>query len=175
MVRDLVSTADARAHTKYIETFFIPLYKLQKSSRKISGLCIRKKLLLLSRLFGGWSQGVTVTTLYRDTLFEIEREETTIEGYRIPRRSIIRANLWSINFDPESFPNPEVFNPRRFLDEKGKRIKKDGPYPFTVGKRSCVGEALGQMEVFLFISSLIQNFHVPYADKAENLRVIPRK
>ncbi|GFV41878.1 cytochrome P450 2U1 [Trichonephila clavipes] len=61
-------------------------------------------------------------------------KETTIEGYRIPRRSIVMFNLWSINLDPELFPNPKVFNPKRFLDETGKRIKKDGPYPFSVGK-----------------------------------------
>lgn len=61
-------------------------------------------------------------------------EETTINGYRIPKRSIIFADLASIHFDPKEFPNPQKFEPKRFLDEEGRRIKKEGPYPFGVGE-----------------------------------------
>ncbi|GBN61637.1 Cytochrome P450 2C39, partial [Araneus ventricosus] len=58
-------------------------------------------------------------------------KETTIEGYRIPKRSIITANLYSIHFDPKLFPNPEKFDPGRFLNSEGKRIKVEGgPYLF---------------------------------------------
>ncbi|KFM82752.1 Cytochrome P450 18a1, partial [Stegodyphus mimosarum] len=36
-------------------------------------------------------------------------EETTIEGYRIPRRSSIIANFWTLNIDPVIYPEPEKF------------------------------------------------------------------
>ncbi|GIX83313.1 cytochrome P450 2U1 [Caerostris extrusa] len=57
-------------------------------------------------------------------------EETTIRGYRIPKRSIIIGNLWTINNDPELFPNPSKFDPNRYL---GENIKSNGPYPFQHG------------------------------------------
>ncbi|KAG8183294.1 hypothetical protein JTE90_025994 [Oedothorax gibbosus] len=85
-------------------------------------------------------------------------EETTLNGYRIPKRSILVGNLWSINNDPEIYENPSEFNVNRFLGKDGKKIKTDGPYPFSMGKRDCVGQALAQMEVFLIIASILQNF-----------------
>ncbi|GFW66272.1 hypothetical protein TNCV_1711711 [Trichonephila clavipes] len=54
----------------------MPLYKLQKTLQGPSGLCIRKKRLLLSGLFRGWNQGVTVPTRYCDTLVEIKRGDS---------------------------------------------------------------------------------------------------
>ncbi|KFM81413.1 Cytochrome P450 2C20, partial [Stegodyphus mimosarum] len=101
-------------------------------------------------------------------------EETKIQGYRIPRRSIVIANLWTINNDPEIYPEPSKFDPNRFLGKDGKRIKTEGPYPFGIGKRSCVGEALGQMEVFLIISAILQNFTIYPGDSIHTLRAVPR-
>ncbi|GFT37101.1 cytochrome P450 2U1, partial [Nephila pilipes] len=69
-----------------------------------------------------------VTTMYSNF------EETTIDGYRIPKRSIIVSNLYSIHFDPKLYPNPKTFNPKRFLNAEGKRIKHEGPFPFGLGK-----------------------------------------
>ncbi|XP_054713638.1 uncharacterized protein LOC129223096 [Uloborus diversus] len=102
-------------------------------------------------------------------------EETSILNYRIPRRSTIVANLWSINRDPEIFPNPEKFDYERFVTPDGKRIKRDGPYPFGVGKRSCMGESLAQMEVFIFIASILQSFKLAPGDREGTLKLLPRE
>ncbi|CAL1274087.1 unnamed protein product [Larinioides sclopetarius] len=111
-----------------------------------------------------------VTTMYSNF------KETTIEGYRIPERSVIVSNLYSIHFDPELFPNPEKFDPGRFLNSEGKRVKLEGgPYLYGLGKRSCIGESLAQVEIFLLIGSLLQSFTVPYAKDIGSLRVVPRE
>ncbi|KAF8788486.1 Cytochrome P450 2C38 like protein [Argiope bruennichi] len=103
-------------------------------------------------------------------------KETTIEGYRIPKRSIVIANLYSIHFDPKLFPNPDKFDPGRFLNSEGKRIKVEGgPYLFGLGKRACIGEILAQVEIFLLIGSLLQSFSLPYAKDMDSLRVVPRE
>ncbi|GIY60312.1 cytochrome P450 2U1 [Caerostris darwini] len=102
-------------------------------------------------------------------------EETTIEGYKIPKRSVIVSNLYSIHFDPKLYPNPEKFDPKRFLNDEGKRIKMEGPFLFGLGKRACIGESLAQMEIFLLISSLLQSFTMPYAKDTQSFRFIPRE
>ncbi|XP_054713637.1 LOW QUALITY PROTEIN: uncharacterized protein LOC129223095 [Uloborus diversus] len=111
---------------------------------------------------------VTVTTLYSNF------NEMTIHGYRIPKRSIIVANLWSANNDPESFPKPEKFQPERFLTAEGKKEKREGPYPFGLGKRACIGESLSQMEVFVVIASILQSFNVIPRNDEYLLQIVPR-
>ncbi|GFS64938.1 hypothetical protein NPIL_380401, partial [Nephila pilipes] len=60
--------------------------------------------------------------------------DTIIDGYWIPKRSLICANLGSIHFDPEIYPDPEKFQLERFLKVEEKSSKREGPYPFGIGK-----------------------------------------
>ncbi|XP_054722846.1 cytochrome P450 18a1-like [Uloborus diversus] len=115
-----------------------------------------------------FSAPVAVTTLYSNL------KDMTIDNYTIPKRSILVANLWSANNDPELYKNPEEFKPERFLSTDGKRDKRDGPYPFGLGKRSCAGESLAQMEVFVFLGSILQNFCVLPGNSDHELRMVPR-
>ncbi|OQV15857.1 putative Cytochrome P450 2U1 [Hypsibius exemplaris] len=50
-------------------------------------------------------------------------EETTLMGYRIPKRCFIMPNFKSVNIDPKLWTDPLTFNPNRFLDEQGKSIR----------------------------------------------------
>ncbi|OBS81742.1 hypothetical protein A6R68_24268, partial [Neotoma lepida] len=49
------------------------------------------------------------------------------------------ASLTSVLHDDKEFPNPERFDP---------------------GKRICVGEGLARMELFLFLTTILQNFNL---------------
>ncbi|CAL1290557.1 unnamed protein product [Larinioides sclopetarius] len=117
---------------------------------------------------------IRVAQAFYNTTHYSNFEETTIQGYRIPKRSIIVGNLWSINNDPKIFPNPAKFDPSRFLGQNGKKLKSDGPYPFSMGKRDCVGKSLAKMELFLIIASILQSFTLQPGGKYGFVKVIPR-
>ncbi|GIX68348.1 cytochrome P450 2U1 [Caerostris extrusa] len=121
------------------------------------------------------SEEISLYLVCNDLDANMQQEETTIEGYKIPKRSVIVSNLYSIHFDPKLYPNPEKFEPKRFLSDQGKRIKMEGPFLFGLGKRACIGESLAQMEIFLLISSLLQSFTMPYAKDTQSFRFIPRE
>ncbi|GIY29451.1 cytochrome P450 2F3 [Caerostris darwini] len=112
-----------------------------------------------------------IAQAFNNTTHYCNFEETRIQGFRIPKRSIIVGNLWSINNDPELFPNPSKFDPNRYL---GENLKSDGPYPFSMGKRDCIGKSLAKMEVFLLIASILQSFTLQPGDKYGFVRAIPR-
>lgn len=85
-------------------------------------------------------------------------EDTTLLGYRIPKRTIIMPSLYSANMDPNHWADPYMFKPERFIDFKGKLIKNEVLMPFSVGPRVCLGEPLARMELFLVFSYMLQRF-----------------
>ena len=45
-------------------------------------------------------------------------------------------NLWSVSMDPKTFPEPEKFDPTRFLNEHGKCSGQNKIMPFSIGKQN---------------------------------------
>ena len=81
-----------------------------------------------------------------------------IDGFRIPKNTFVLPNLYSAHMDPGYWKNPYEFNPDRFLDDEGNLLKVESFIPLSIGPRNCLGESLTKMEMFLFISILLQRF-----------------
>ncbi|XP_035692181.1 cytochrome P450 2J6-like [Branchiostoma floridae] len=83
----------------------------------------------------------------------------TLNGYEIPQNTQVYANLWSLHMDPEYWPEPERFDPARFIGPDGKVLTNPPSYaPFSLGRRACPGKQLAKSEAFLFLVTMVQRF-----------------
>lgn len=80
------------------------------------------------------------------------------KGYTIPKGTMIFPLLHSVLKEKKHWSTPLSFNPQHFLDQNGNFKKNPAFLPFSAGKRSCAGESLVRMELFLFVVSLLQRF-----------------
>ncbi|XP_069584414.1 cytochrome P450 2K4-like isoform X1 [Ranitomeya imitator] len=96
-------------------------------------------------------------------------QDVTFHGYFIPKGASVIALLHSALRDKDYFEKPYEFYPEHFLDSNGNFKKNEAFIPFSIGKRSCAGEILAKMEIFLFFTSLLQNFtfHPPPGAKLD--------
>ncbi|GFR19891.1 cytochrome P450 18a1 [Trichonephila clavata] len=89
-------------------------------------------------------------------------QDAEFNGYFIPKHSRILAVLWALDNNTKLWGNDaQEYKPERMLSEDGKKVvKPEFAIPFSVGKRSCPGKSLAEVEVFLYLVAILQKFEI---------------
>ncbi|XP_073822428.1 probable cytochrome P450 303a1 [Musca autumnalis] len=83
--------------------------------------------------------------------------DTRLSGYEIPKDTMVIACFRGMLMNPVHFPQPQQFKPERFLLDGCLKVP-EAYNPFGYGRHRCMGDILGRQTMFMFITTLLQNF-----------------
>ena len=109
--------------------------------------------------------------LRQATILEVQRARTVIDfaarrvyppvyrlgEWTIPRGDSILVSIARIHEDPEVFPDPERFDPQRYIGGKPSAFAW---IPFGGGTRRCVGAAFANMEMDVVLRTILRHFSI---------------
>lgn len=82
------------------------------------------------------------------------------KGICIPQGAIVFGNHWAISRDPIVYPNPDKFDPERWLNSDGK-VREDLKFPsFGFGRRICPGRHIANRSIFINAVLLLWAFKI---------------
>jgi cytochrome P450 len=87
---------------------------------------------------------------------DVLREDALPSGARLAPGARVYASQWVTHRDPRLHPEPERFDPDRFLDERAARRAVYAYFPFGAGPRDCIGRGLAILEGALVLARVVQ-------------------
>jgi cytochrome P450 len=90
-------------------------------------------------------------------------EPDTLGGLELPVSATVIISPYAIHRDTQWWPNPDRFDPDRFLGETSPSESGTGPLtylPFGAGPRLCIGRDLALMEAPLVVATIARAFRV---------------
>ncbi|KOC65199.1 Cytochrome P450 4C1 [Habropoda laboriosa] len=98
--------------------------------------------------------------LYPSVPFISRAPETDVQlsSFMVPAETMVHVHIADVHRDPLYWPNPDVFDPDRFLP---KNCIGRHPYayvPFSAGPRNCIGQRFAMLEMKTTLGLLLNNF-----------------
>jgi cytochrome P450 len=87
-------------------------------------------------------------------------EDVQIGEYLVPKGSLISLSSQVTHHDERWYPDPERFDPERFLPPRVDNIPHGAWFPFGMGPRVCIGQSFAMTEMLLIAARLLPRFDV---------------
>jgi cytochrome P450 len=84
--------------------------------------------------------------------------QDAIDGHAIPRGASVLIPIHAIHHDERFWPEPNRFDPTRFLGENARSHHRCAYLPFGGGRRICIGMSFALMEGTLVTAIMSQRF-----------------
>ncbi|WP_369394349.1 cytochrome P450 [Streptomyces sp. CG1] len=86
-------------------------------------------------------------------------EDDTLAGYAIAAGTDILVCPYLTHRDPKLWPEPEQFDPRRFMTPDGRPAHPGAYFPFGVGSRACLGLQFALRESSVLLEHLLPAYN----------------
>jgi sterol 14alpha-demethylase len=104
-------------------------------------------------------------------LLRVAKGDLEVEGYAIHEGQMVAASPAVSNRIAEDFPDPDTFQPDRYLDPRDEdRLNPWTWIPFGAGRHRCVGQAFAMMQLKAIFSVLLLDWEFEAAQPPETYR-----
>lgn len=85
-------------------------------------------------------------------------EPVTIAGYQLPAKALTFTSPFVVHHRADTYPDPERFDPDRWLPEREAERHKGSFLPFGLGPRYCIGMHFALMEGPIVLAQLLRRW-----------------
>ncbi|WP_436493812.1 cytochrome P450 [Actinokineospora sp. HUAS TT18] len=100
-------------------------------------------------------------------------EEDEICGYRIPAKSDLYLNMFTLHRHRDYWTDPDTFEPDRFLPSEVAKRPRHAYIPFASGPRNCIGKHFALTELVIILAMITQAYRVVIPEKLRDVQVEP--
>jgi C-22 sterol desaturase len=101
-----------------------------------------------------------------------KKDYPVTENYTVKKGSMVIPSVWPATHDPEAYPNPDVWDPERWISGDADKQVKNW-LVFGTGPHYCLGQTYAQLNLMAMIgkaSMLLDWTHFP-TSKSEDIEV----
>ncbi|PYI02316.1 cytochrome P450, partial [Aspergillus sclerotiicarbonarius CBS 121057] len=84
--------------------------------------------------------------------------DTVVAGVTVRKGTTVGTQNYTTHFNEDAFPNPQEFQPERWLEKENEALRKEAWTPFSTGSRKCIGINLAQMELNKLVAAFFRRF-----------------
>jgi sterol 14-demethylase len=104
-------------------------------------------------------------------LMRVAKEAVRFGEFEIPEGAMVAASPRVSNRIAEDFPEPDAFDPSRYLDPRQEDLANRWTWiPFGAGRHRCVGNAFAMMQLKAIFSVILRDYEFEMAQPSETYR-----
>ena len=89
-------------------------------------------------------------------------------GHYVSGGTVVSVHSWAITHSNALFPDPEKFDPTRFLGQHKGQSQIEASQPFSTGPRACIGRNLAYIEMRLILANVVREFDFAVCDASRH-------
>ena len=91
----------------------------------------------------------------------------------VKKNTNVLVNVLGIHRRPDVYPDPDRFDPERFLGDREKSLAKCAYLPFGDGPRVCIGNHFALMEGHIILATLLASRRLDLVSPLERIGTEP--